>query len=300
MRVLRDADLERVSMVTIVDAIRAFVVADARGLATSPPRQGVDFPDGRIVFTSGGLGDLAGFRAYETFRAPYRGGEDQIVAVWNTRTGALEGVCLGAKLGALRTGALGGIAVDALAPETAATCAIIGTGQQARTQLLGILACRRLTQVRVYSRDAARREAFVAGFAGDPAVCMIACASTGEAVAGADIVVLATDATSPVIDASMLAEAAHVTTLGPKLAGAHELPLDAVVDRLIVSDSPQQIRGLGERHMLHGHPCLAEMHHLGEILAIERPAAPRRSLYLSAGLAGTEVVALAVALHPET
>src|SRR5436190_15345550 len=44
------------------------------------------------------------------------------------------------------------------------------------------------------------------------------------AAAGADIVVLATTSTSPVLDAAAIRPGTHLTTVGPKCAGAHELP----------------------------------------------------------------------------
>lgn len=296
MEILQDADIECVPITAFLDAISEFLVADFEGHATSPPRQIVDFPSGKIVFTSGGLGALAGFRAYETFNSRNRVGNDQIVAAWDANTCLLAGVCLGSRLGAIRTGVLGGIAVDALAPPSISTCALIGTGLQAETQLLGILARRHLAEVRVYSREKERRDSFVERLRARSTTRIVAFDNPEDAASNADIVVLATDSSTPVIDAAALERAVHVTTVGPKFRDDHELPLASVADRLIVSDSPQQIRGQGPRHMLSDHPRSNEIRHLGEMLLRGRPPQPRRSLYLSAGLAGTEVVALAAAL----
>lgn len=296
MEILHDADIERIQVATFVDAISEFLVADFEGRATSPPRQRVDFPAGSIAFTSGGLGHWAGFRAYEAFNSPRRVANSQITAVWDTDSCALKGVCFGSRLGAIRTGVLGGIAVDALAPSSVSTCAVIGTGLQAETQVLGMLARRRLAEVRVYSRKQAHRNAFADRLRAATPTRIVAFDSPEDAVSHADIVVLATDSGVPVIDAAALDGAVHITTVGPKFRDAHELPLAAAAGRLIVSDSPQQIRDQGQRHMLFGRPCSSEIRHLGEMLALGRPHEPSRSLYLSAGLAGTEVVALATAL----
>ncbi|MGH8162671.1 MAG: NAD(P)-binding domain-containing protein, partial [Gammaproteobacteria bacterium] len=289
-------DIERVPIAAFVDAIAKFVVTDFEGRATTPPRQFVHFPQGRIVFTSGGLGSLAGFRAYETFQSRHRVTEEQIVAAWDTSSCSLIGVCIGSKLGATRTGVLGGVAVNALAPASASTCAVIGTGLQAEAQLRAIIALRKLTEVCVYSRQEAHRNVFAKRLATITSARVVPHTSPEDAVSHADIVVLATDSDTPVVDAAALQEAAHVTTVGPKTAGAHELPLAAVKGRLVVSDSPQQIEAQGRQHMLAGHPGSSDIRHLGEILSGGRPPEPKRSLYLSAGLAGTEVVALAAAL----
>lgn len=297
MEILRDTDIDRVPIHAFFAAISEYVAADFQGRATSLPRQSANFPSGKVVFTTGGFGHLAGFRAYETFDSDDRLGQEQIVAVWDTRTCLLKGLNLGSRLGAIRTGVLGGIAVDALAPASASICALIGTGLQAETQLLGILVRRRLAEVRVYSRQKMRRDQFVERMKAATPARMVATDNPEDAAAYADIVVLATDSETPVVDPAALENAAHITTVGPKFRGAHELPLDAVADQLIVSDSPQQIRDQGQRHMLFEHPCLHGLRHLGEVLSIGRPPEPRRSLYLSAGLAGTEVVALDTALE---
>lgn len=296
MDVLADEDIERIPIAAFIAPIADYVVADFAGKTTAPPRQSVDFRAGRIVFTTGGCGRLAGFRAYESFSSPRRVAEQQLVAAWDTETCVLKGVCIGTRLGAVRTGVLGAIAVAALAPATATTCALIGTGLQAETQLLGILAQRPIEQVRIYSRQRENREAFVRRMQAHTQSAMIACDTAEDAVSQADIAVLATNSRNPVIDPAALARVAHITTVGPKFRDGHELPLEAVADRLIVSDSPQQIRDQAAHHMLHGHPRSRAITHLGEMLDKGRTSELRQSLYLSAGLAGTEVVALDAAL----
>ncbi|MEW9573708.1 hypothetical protein ABQJ54_18290 [Rhodanobacter sp. Si-c] len=297
VEILCDADIDRIPIMVFMDAISDYVIADFEGRAVSPPRQTVGFPAGRIAFTTGGLGHVAGFRVYESFNSISRAGEDQIVAVWDTTTCSLEGVCLGSRLGAIRTGALGGIAFAALTPPSISRCALIGTGLQAETQLLAVLARRQLAEVRVYSRNRARRDAFVERMQAVAGSTCIAAFDSAEAAAeGVEAVVLATNSETPVIDPAALEQVDHIATVGPKFRDAHELPLPAVTGRLIVSDSPQQIRAQGQRHMLFAHPGQGEVRHLGEILSKGRPPVLHRSLYLSAGLSGTEVIALHAAL----
>ncbi|MDR7928302.1 NAD(P)-binding domain-containing protein [Acidithiobacillus thiooxidans] len=297
MEILRDADIRHLPIEAFIGPISEFLVADFEGRATTPPRQSVHFPQGRIAFTSGGVGNLAGFRAYETFQSRDRVTQDQIVAVWDTTTCALIGVYLGTSLGATRTGVLGAIAVNALAPSSISTCALIGTGPQAEAQLRAILALRQLSEVRVYSRHEASRSAFAERLAAVTSTRILPCGTPEDAAAGADIVVLATNSGTPVIDAAALDHVSHISTVGPKFVNTHELPLTVASGRLIVSDSPQQIRAQGEQHMLHGLGEVGDIQHLGKILSDGRPQEPARSLYLSAGLAGTEVVALATALN---
>ena len=295
--ILVDADIEAVPIDRIIDAVRRFVIADAAGSTTAPPRTVVEFPAGSLVFTVGGADSLAGFRAYETFPSANPTDATQIVAVWDTATAKLKGACFGPRLGALRTGALGGLAVQTLAPPGARTCAVIGSGLQAETQAIAILAVMALQEMRVFSRDAQHRTAFVDRIsASGTTTAIVAVDSAKDAILGADIAVLATDASDPVAESDWLRNVSHVTTVGPKLKRSHELPLETIDERHIVSDSPQQIRALGERHMLHGHARWNDVQHLGVWLDNEAAPPAGQTLYLSAGLAGTEVAALDAAL----
>lgn len=297
MEVLNDTDIKSIPTAAFVDPIIDFLVADFGGLAIASTPQVVDLPAGTITFATGGFAEVAGFRAYETFRSDNRVREDQIVAVWDTDSCQLKGVCFGTRLGAIGAGVLGGLAVSALMRVSIATCGIIGTGLQAEAQLLGISARYDLREVRVFSRNPANRETFVERVRTLISPQIRNCENAEEAVRGVDVVVLATNSRSPVVDASWLEGASHITTVGPKSLGAHELPLDAIEDRLLVSDNPQQIRTQGRCHMLFGHSRWGEVRHLGEILCRGRPERPPRSLYLSAGLAGTEVTSLNAAIN---
>jgi alanine dehydrogenase len=296
MKTLTDAELAHVPMRQLMHAIAAFVVADFQGTTTAPPRHAVDFPEGKLVFTAGGYRNIAGVRIYETFRSALRAGEDQAVLAWNTDTCLLEGAYFGTRLGALRTGALGGLAVDALTSPSIASCAVIGSGTQAETQLLGILACRELNEIRIHSRRMENRERLAKRLREITSARVDTFVDAAEALTGAEIAVLATTAESPVVEADWLRDAKHVTTVGPKFKNAHELPIAALAERILVSDSPQQIRGHHERHMLFAHPRRDEIRHLGESLSAPRAANLPPSLYLSTGLAGTEVVALQAAI----
>jgi ornithine cyclodeaminase/alanine dehydrogenase-like protein (mu-crystallin family) len=62
--------------------------------------------------------------------------------------------------GALRTGAIGSLALRNMAPTTARTLGVIGTGRQAETQVMAVRSS--LTHIDVFGRNAANRTAFAA------------------------------------------------------------------------------------------------------------------------------------------
>ena len=92
VKVLFDADLDKhLDMASLVAICRRAIDADAEDRLVAPPRHSVEFGDGQLVFTTGGLDDTIGFRAYGTFP---RSKQDQVVAVWDRSEGALRGVVI--------------------------------------------------------------------------------------------------------------------------------------------------------------------------------------------------------------
>jgi ornithine cyclodeaminase len=152
-----------------------------------------------------------------------------------------------------------------------------------------------LAIVRVFSRNAQNRERFAADMSQKLGRQIVPAATAKEAVAGADLVVCATDSSVPVIDTAWLKPGAHVTTIGPKLADEHELPPD-IGHRaaVIATDSPDQILSShGVRFFLQDTPAWDRMTDLADIVAgrtVGRHSTADLTLFCSVGLAGTEVV----------
>lgn len=263
------------------------------GDLVTPPRVHADLGDGRIVFTAGRLrGSWFGYRSYDTFA------EDpgsQLVVVHDEGSGEIRAIAIGNELGPRRTGAIGAVAADALASPTATVAAIIGTGTQALTQLWALSAVRNLSQVRVFSRNPARREAFAERAQRLYGVACDAAPSARDAVDGAQIVVLATSSPTPVIDAGWLESDAYVATLGPKQRGRAEFGLDLPdIAALIVTDSLAQMDAYDPPNTLVDTPHHERVASLGALRAgdVARPEPGSVTLFCSVGLAGTEAFLL--------
>jgi ornithine cyclodeaminase len=300
--VLNDADiLPLLEMGELIGVMEGFLRAEHAGATVTPPRHRVAFePHGSLVFTVGGIESseesLAGFRVYDTF--PQSSGSAQLVAVWNSSSGRLLGIVAGDELGAWRTGALGGVAVKYMGREDARTCAVLGTGRQARTQLLAAAAVRDVSDVRVYARDETRRRTFADEMSQALQLEVRPVSSPEAALREAAIVLCATNSPVPILQTSWLAPGAHVNSVGPKVASAHELPLD-IAERitLLATDSPRQIESYSEPYFLEGSAVWPKLRNLaGLVIESDRVARENGdvSLFCSVGLAGTEV---AVAAH---
>ena len=295
-KILNDEDLVGKALMTVaIDALEAAFLARARGQMLSPPRHHVSFPHrGDLVFTVGGiLGEkpLAGFRVYETFDGSEH---SQIVAVWSADDARLKGIVLGERLGNIRTGAIGGLAIRHLSQPDARIVGILGSGAQARTQLAAAAAVRDLNAARVYSRNEKNRAAFASEMQRELRIEVEPVASAFEAVHDADIVISATTSNSPVIKASDLKSGVHINTVGPKTRRGHELGLDvADAATVIATDSPEQTRAYASPFFLNGSGNEHRMVDLADIIArkeVGRRSSEDMTLFCSVGLAGTEVV----------
>ena len=303
--ILTDADLEaRLPMRAAIRVIEAVLREKADGALLAPPRFSVPGGPNSLVFTVGGTSGarkLLGFRAYDTF-----GGESpdhiQLVAVYDGANGALRGIVLGNRLGPLRTGAIGGVAIERLARKDARRMAVLGTATQARTQLEAAACVRPLETVRAFSPNREHREAFAREMSRVAGVPVEAAGSAQEAVDGADIVVCATTSGSPVLDADWLKPGAHVTTMGGAFRGASEID-PRVVERsaVIATDSRAQLESYAEPSLVVGTPHAARLVELSDLVAGRargRAKDEDLTVFVSVGLAGTEVVLADAALSP--
>jgi ornithine cyclodeaminase len=286
VQIITDADVARSCTASrAVRVMRQAIAAHADGRLAAPPRAYTQLEAGPMVYTAGALRRrVHGVRIYD-----YAGSE-QAVAVWNSETGRLVALAVGDELGRRRTGAIGAVAIDALARPDASTLGIVGTGDQAWAQVWAATAVRHWRRVTVYGRRFSAREAFAARCRDDLLVEAVAVESAERAVRGRDVVVIATNSSTPVIDMSWISPGTHVTTLGPKTVTAHEMPLDLADQAdVLVTDSLSQIRAYPEPYALPTDRMLE----LSAVLAGTAPGRRSRdqiTVFCSVGLAGTEVV----------
>ena len=284
--ILSDTDVARSCTASrSIAVMRRALHAHGEGRLSAPPRTYNDIAPGRLVYTAGALEGLVhGVRIYD------HADSEQVVAVWDSPSRRLAAVILGAELGRRRTGAIGAVAIDALARPDAATLGIIGTGHQAWTQVWAATAVRNWSHVKVYSRNPYWRERFAARCREQLLVDAEPVANPRTAFRHRDAMIIATNSPAPVFDTAWLEPGMHITSVGPKSLSAHEVPLD-LLDRvdLAVTDSLAQVHGYAEPYAL----STRRMVELGAILtgsATGRTDPEQISLFCSVGLAGTEVI----------
>jgi alanine dehydrogenase len=113
----------------------------------------------------------------------------------------------------MRVGATSAVASKVLARKDAKVMGLLGSGEQAKTQVTAHACVRRLTKVQVYSPTKANREKFAKEMTEQTGIEIVPVGSAEEAVRGSDIVSAATNTVEPVIQGKWLEAGMHVTSL---------------------------------------------------------------------------------------
>jgi ornithine cyclodeaminase/alanine dehydrogenase-like protein (mu-crystallin family) len=150
---------------------------------------------------------------------------------------------------------------------------ILGSGEQATTQVTAHLAVRPLTKIKVYSPTKENREKFAREMSAQTGVEVVPVASAEEAVRGSDIVNAATNTVDPVVQGRWLEPGMHVTSLvgGDGFLPRKELDDEAVqrANLIVVGYKPQIF--LDKQAEFHdrierGIVKAEDLHELGDLL----------------------------------
>jgi len=193
-------------------------------------------PPGMLTTYAALLPETGAMGGY-TYSAGFGAGDAWFMTpLFDAESGEPLAVLDGASMNPFKTGAAGATAVDALAREDATEVAVIGSGAQARGQLATTATVRDFEAVRVFSPTAEHREAFADEFDDriEPDVSAVDGASA--AVAGADVVITATNASDPVVDDADVEPGTHVTSMGQYHPEKNELPPELVARSTYVPD----------------------------------------------------------------
>jgi len=150
-----------------------------------------------------------------------------LVVVMSAQTGTVEAVLHDEMmLTDLRTGLGGAIASRALACPDSTSALVIGTGPQARCQIEAHAALLPALSFKVWGRDHAKAKALAAQMA---SFCQIdAMSDLAAAAAASDVIITATGATQPVLNAAMVHPGTHITAVGADAPGKQELDIALV------------------------------------------------------------------------
>ncbi len=232
-------------------------------------------PPGMLTGYLAILPDTGAMGGY-TYAAGFGGGDAHFaLPIFDAESGAPLALLDGASMNPHKTGAVGGVGIDALAREDATDLAVFGSGPQARGQLRAATVVRDVERVEVYSPTKDHRESFAATTNEELDPTVAAVATPAAAVEGADVVVTATDAAEPVFDGDLLEPGTHVTAMGNYDPGKREVDATTVARSTYVPDLRARVdRDAGAYIAALEAGAIDEDHvhaELGEVVAGEAP-----------------------------
>ena len=136
------------------------------------------------------------------------------ILLLDPETGSLIALMDGRYITEARTAAVSAVSARFLANANASKLALIGTGVQARSHLEALQHVRQIKDVRVWSPRPQSREQFIDDMSPKFSIPIRDCATAETAVAGADLVVIATSSKTPVVEAAWVTNGAHVMCVG--------------------------------------------------------------------------------------
>ena len=226
------------------------------------------------------------------------------ITLLDPETGALQAILDGRYITEARTAAVSAVSVKHLARESAGTLAIIGSGVQARSHLEAIARVRRLREVRVWSRSAEHRETFASEMSSASGSRVVAVSSAEQAVAGADLIVLATASREPVLRSEWVEEGAHICAVGACRPDQREMDAALVARaRLYVDSREGALAEAGDVVLAIADRAIDASHIAGELGEVVAGAVPGRlrasdvTIFKSLGMAVEDVGAAHLAFE---
>ncbi len=229
----------------------------AAGEVTLPPILRIDVPehkgevDVKTAYVRGldsfAIKIAAGF--FENYRLGLPTGSGMMVIV-SARTGRPEAVLLdNGYLTNVRTGAAGALAARYLARKRIATAGVIGSGTQARYQMMALKQVRDFRRLLIYGIVPDQVERYVAEMTPVLGVEIVKADSAETVVRGSDIVVTCTPSHEPYVEVEWLHPGLHITAMGADSEEKQELHADVLgrADHLVCDRKSQCFR-LGELH----------------------------------------------------
>ncbi len=310
IRIVTEAELRQAVALDLdmVDAIERALVALASGDVTEPPTLSMSLAGGegaldvKTALLPGAdacaVKILSGLLDRPAARRPGRGG---LVVQLCPQTGAVETVYLdNGFLTDLRTAAAGAVAARHLAPADVTTAGVIGAGAQASLQIRAAHLVRPFGRVLVYGRDPRNAATCAADLAANLDIEVEVTTNPETLVQRSQLVVTATSAQSPVLEAGWLHNELHITAVGADQPSKNEIePASLARADLYVCDRVDQCAAAGELRAARDAGLLLETTppELGAIIAGRHPGRRSPADITICDLTGTGAQDTAITAH---
>lgn len=239
-------------MAEAIEAVEKAFLDFAEGRAKMPAKIYLEFPEfaGDLRIMPASVGDeFAGVKLVNSHANNPAKGLPTVVGTYllfSQETGMPLALIAGTALTAIRTGAGSAVATRHLARKDSSTLGLVGTGVQARYQLMAINEVLQLKKVLAWApgTDTLRRDAFIADMSAlYPEIEILPALTIEEAVA-ADVVCTTTPSRSPIVPGRAVKGGTHINAVGADAPGKQELDPDILGRaRVIVDELHQSVSG---------------------------------------------------------
>ena len=232
---------ELLTIETALEAVEEVLRDQAAGEATNRPRYRVAMPASQLHVMAAGDKRL-GVYGLKTYTASRKGARF-LVLLYDAASGDMLAMIEADRLGQMRTGAASGVATKYMARQSADVLGVYGSGWQAESQVMAVCAARQLRQVRVYSRQSEKREAFARRMASLVRCEVVAVAEPDAAARGCSIIVTATTSREPVLQGEWVEPGTHINAAGSNFLSKAEIDVETVRRSAVIAvDSIEQSR----------------------------------------------------------
>jgi ornithine cyclodeaminase len=275
LRLLRRRDvLQCIGPLEVLDAVRSALVAVAQGGVASPGPMSFDFRRARgEAHVKGAWIERANDWSVKVSTGFYDNPAQGLPSSWglslvaSAETGLVHTIVAdGGYLTDVRTGAAGALAAMALTPSDIRRVAMIGTGTQARVQLEYLVEVRQVDHIVAFGRNRERAGRYAAEMRKRLGIEVEVADSVAAALRNAELVITATPAERPLIQAESVTGPTAFVAVGADMPAKQELDA-ALLERAdtLVADDPGQAARVGELH--HATRAASRAGWLGHLLA---------------------------------
>ena len=182
-----------IGMREAIDLLERTIVHEEAGRTSVSPKFITPFENGvmRVLFAADPEAGYCAMKAYHNVR---NAGTRYVVMLYSTGDGELLAILDGRLITDLRTGAVSGVIARRVDIPTPINVGILGSGNQARTQLEALAAVYEIEQAEVYSPTPANRERYAREMSSKLGIPVLAAGAAEAAVRGKDVVVTASNA----------------------------------------------------------------------------------------------------------
>lgn len=224
---------------TAVDVLTDAFMSQAQGTATNRPRIRIPINGGtyNLMAAANLAKNVVGLKVYTASK----NGAPMLIVLHAADGTGLLAIMEGGKISGCRTGAMSGISAKYMARSGKHVLGVIGSGFQARAQILGVLAAVSVERVVVFSRNTEKVDAFVKSMASEIQVPISAVSSADQVCAESSVVVLITNSSEPVVQTDQIRPGTHVIAAGNNtwLRNEFEPTLAAKASIVVVDDVDQ-------------------------------------------------------------